>query len=96
MTDVGFAAQVERMFRAAGAVGLSFKVISAFGTNGASTPFARIAARTRSNRPAISEVLIAGDVSTADPDGFRDPRRPPCVCTRATADLRPPSPQEEH
>ena len=37
VTEVGFAAQVERMFRAAGAVGLSFKVISAFGTNGASS-----------------------------------------------------------
>ena len=36
VTEVGFAAQVERMFRAAGAVGLSFRVISAFGTNGAS------------------------------------------------------------
>lgn len=36
VTESGFAAQVERMFRAAGAVGLSFRVISAFGVNGAS------------------------------------------------------------
>jgi len=36
VTETGFAAQVERLFRAAGAVGLSFRVISAFGVNGAS------------------------------------------------------------
>ncbi len=36
VTEAGFAAQVERMFRAAGAVGLSFKVIAAYGANGAS------------------------------------------------------------
>lgn len=36
VTEVGFAAQVEAMFRAAGAVGLSFRVISASGVNGAS------------------------------------------------------------
>ncbi len=35
VTEVGFAREVERLFLAAGATGLSFKVISAFGANGA-------------------------------------------------------------
>ncbi len=35
VTEVGFAREVERLFLAAGATGLSFKVISAFGLNGA-------------------------------------------------------------
>lgn len=35
VTEVDFAREVERLFLAAGAVGLSFKVISAFGLNGA-------------------------------------------------------------
>jgi Xaa-Pro aminopeptidase len=35
VTEVDFAAEVERLFLAAGATGLSFKVISAFGLNGA-------------------------------------------------------------
>ncbi len=35
VSEVDFADEVERLFRAAGAVGLSFKVISAFGLNGA-------------------------------------------------------------
>ena len=35
VTEADFARQVERLFREAGAVGLSFKVIAAFGVNGA-------------------------------------------------------------
>ncbi|MBK6530366.1 MAG: M24 family metallopeptidase [Deltaproteobacteria bacterium] len=56
VTEVGFAAQVERMFRAAGAVGLSFKVISAFGTNGASVH----------HPPSDEAVIAAGQLMLLD------------------------------
>ncbi len=56
VTEVGFAQQVERMFRAAGAVGLSFRVISAFGLNGASVH----------HPPSDEAVIAAGQLMLLD------------------------------
>jgi Xaa-Pro aminopeptidase len=56
VTEAGFAAQVERMFRAAGAVGLSFRVISAFGVNGASVH----------HPPSDEAVVRAGELMLLD------------------------------
>lgn len=56
VTEVGFAAQVERLFREAGAVGLSFRVISAFGVNGASVH----------HPPSDEAVIRAGELMLLD------------------------------
>lgn len=56
VTETGFAKQVERLFLAAGAVGLSFRVISAFGVNGASVH----------HPPSDEAVVRAGELMLLD------------------------------
>lgn len=56
VTETGFAEQVERLFLAAGAVGLSFRVISAFGVNGASVH----------HPPSDESVVRAGELMLLD------------------------------
>ncbi|MEZ4410534.1 MAG: M24 family metallopeptidase [Polyangiales bacterium] len=61
VTELGFAAKVEALFREAGAVGLSFRVISAFGVNGAVV-----------HHPSGDTVLTPGELVLLDTGAYFD------------------------